>query len=155
MDVPCTPRALVAAGRYLGMMDRALDDFDHPGAHREHLWDIQVRAKEGGREGDDDDDGGGAGVLPVSTAGQPLQEEARGEGGRVGEEGKSSHGSSCPAVPSLQHRPQQHRTLAASAPGCITSRTRGSAASCSPSSTPLRPRLGWQHDNRGACLHAC
>lgn len=54
MDVPCTPRALVAAGAYLGGMDLALDGFDHPGAHREHLWDIQVcvsvSVREGGRE---------------------------------------------------------------------------------------------------------
>lgn len=42
VDVPCTPQALVAAGAYLGRMDLALDGFDHPGAHREHLWDIQV-----------------------------------------------------------------------------------------------------------------
>ena len=45
VDVPCTPQALVAAGAYLGRMDHALDGFDHPGAHREHLWDIQVGLK--------------------------------------------------------------------------------------------------------------
>ena len=28
-------------GCYFGLLDRALDDFDHPGAHRDFLWDLQ------------------------------------------------------------------------------------------------------------------
>jgi Ser/Thr protein kinase RdoA (MazF antagonist) len=41
--MPCTAKALVNAGQYLGKMDRVLDAFDHPGAHRVHQWDLQVR----------------------------------------------------------------------------------------------------------------
>jgi len=37
---PLTPRLLDDIGRQLGRVDRALATFDHPGAHREHEWDL-------------------------------------------------------------------------------------------------------------------
>ena len=41
VSMPCTGAALVAAGKYLGRMNKALEGFDHPGAHREHMWDVK------------------------------------------------------------------------------------------------------------------
>jgi 4-aminobutyrate aminotransferase-like enzyme/Ser/Thr protein kinase RdoA (MazF antagonist) len=38
---PRTPEMLASLGRLLGEMDRALADFDHPGADRELQWDLQ------------------------------------------------------------------------------------------------------------------
>src|SRR5262249_11271149 len=36
---PHTPEMLLSLGRFLGQMDRALDDFSHPAAHRQMKWD--------------------------------------------------------------------------------------------------------------------
>ena len=33
-------RAMPLAGRFLGQMQKALEQFDHPGAHRPHQWDL-------------------------------------------------------------------------------------------------------------------
>ncbi|KAM3573997.1 hypothetical protein VYU27_004048 [Nannochloropsis oceanica] len=33
--------ALLSAGRYLGKIDQALLNFNHPGAHRQHMWDVR------------------------------------------------------------------------------------------------------------------
>ena len=50
--MPCTGQALVNAGTFLGEIDVVLDKFDHPGAHREHIWDLQVsECKKQKREG--------------------------------------------------------------------------------------------------------
>jgi len=33
--------ALLSAGKYLGKIDQALLGFDHPGAHRQYMWDVR------------------------------------------------------------------------------------------------------------------
>lgn len=40
--MPCTAKALVNAGAFLGKLDQVLDSFTHPGADRVHLWDLKV-----------------------------------------------------------------------------------------------------------------
>jgi hydroxylysine kinase len=39
-SLTATRARLLSAGAYLGRLRGALADFDHPGCHREHLWDI-------------------------------------------------------------------------------------------------------------------
>ncbi len=39
-----TRARLLSSGAYLGRLRGALDAFDHPGCHREHLWDIRQTA---------------------------------------------------------------------------------------------------------------
>ena len=39
-SLTATRARLLRAGAYLGRLRGALADFDHPGCHREHLWDI-------------------------------------------------------------------------------------------------------------------
>ncbi|RMF76358.1 MAG: aminotransferase class III-fold pyridoxal phosphate-dependent enzyme [Chloroflexi bacterium] len=41
---PHDPRLLMSIGQMLGKLDRALVDFSHPAAHREHQWDIKRAA---------------------------------------------------------------------------------------------------------------
>lgn len=36
-----TSERILLSGRYLGQLRSELDSFDHPGCHREHLWDIR------------------------------------------------------------------------------------------------------------------
>ena len=38
--IECDAKLLNRAGYYLGSMSKALDGFDHPGAHRIHQWDL-------------------------------------------------------------------------------------------------------------------
>ena len=95
---PSLALALFSAGQYLGKLDQALLGFDHPGAHRQHMWDVRnlssLRAwvkyvpEEGGKR---------QLVLSVIEAFEkevlPVAEEEE-EGGReegVGEEEEEQH----------------------------------------------------------------
>ena len=54
---------LRSLGCYFGLLDRALDDFDHPGAHRDFYWDLQNATRVAGDYGPEVEDAGLRGVV--------------------------------------------------------------------------------------------